>query len=56
VHAATRALEIHYVKLLVEERVELIRPNLHPASSALEHLLVHVLQGTLIIGDFEELS
>ena len=52
-HTATRALEIHYVELLVQECVELIRPSLHPGGRALKHLLVHVFNGILIICYFE---
>jgi len=55
-HAATRALEIHYVELLVQECVELIRPSLHPGGGALKHLLVHVFNCVLIICYFEKLS
>ena len=55
-HAATRALVIHYVELLVKECVELIRPSLHPCGCAFKHLFVHVLNSILIIRYFEKFS
>lgn len=54
VHAATRALKVHYVELLVQEGVKACRSVLQSGQSTLEHLIGHVLDCVFLSRDLEE--
>ncbi len=55
-HAATSALKVHYVELLVQEGVKSVWTHLETLGWWLKHFLVHVWHGILRVRDFEKLT
>ena len=53
---ASGSLKVHDIELLVEEGVEFVWSHFHSSVSALKHLVIHVVESWLSIGDLEELT